>query len=364
MKGSGRVEGMAGKRFNVTGVCNPTMHYMVDITSKIEKIIREYIEPSAYFVVNRARQFGKTTMLSLLEQRLQNEYITISISFEGKEEFFASQEVLAGGVCLLLSDALRSYNADFAALFDTPISPVFPLTDLSKRINNLCLLAERKIVVMIDEVDRASDYPVFAAFLGMLRDGFLSRNKVNGTKSFHSVILAGVHDIKNLKAKIRPDSEHAYNSPWNIAATFDVDMCYSSDEITTMLTAYEADYHTGMDVSAVASHVHYYTDGYPFLVSLFCKRIHDNGFEWSATGVDQAMRLILKEKNTLFDDIIKNLNRSRDFLQLIEKIVLTGAKVSYVADNPTLDLGMMYGILKEVNDYVQIANVVFMTRLK
>ncbi len=28
--------------------------------------------------------------------------------------------------------------------------------------------------------------------------------------------LAGVYDIKNLKLKLRPGSEHQYNSPWNI----------------------------------------------------------------------------------------------------------------------------------------------------
>jgi hypothetical protein len=34
---------------------------MVDTGEKIETIIREYIEPGEYFVINRARQYGKTT---------------------------------------------------------------------------------------------------------------------------------------------------------------------------------------------------------------------------------------------------------------------------------------------------------------
>jgi hypothetical protein len=32
-----------------------------------------------------------------------------------------------------------------------------------------------------------------------------------------NVILAGVHDVKSLKLKIRADEDHKYNSPWNIA---------------------------------------------------------------------------------------------------------------------------------------------------
>ena len=41
-------------------------------------------------------------------------------------------------------------------------------------------------------------------------------------------ILVGVCDIKNLKRKLRPDEEHKDNSPWNIAADFDIDMSFTS----------------------------------------------------------------------------------------------------------------------------------------
>ena len=65
----------------------------------------------------------------------------------------------------------------------------------------------------IDEVDSASNNQVFIEFLAQLRSYYLKRDK---TPIFHSVILAGVYDIKNLKLKLRPDSEHQYNSPWNV----------------------------------------------------------------------------------------------------------------------------------------------------
>ena len=56
--------------------------------------------------------------------------------------------------------------------------------------------------------------------------------------SFHSVILAGVHDGKNLTPKLHPDEEKINYSPWNIAADFFVDMSFSSEEIATMLKDY------------------------------------------------------------------------------------------------------------------------------
>ena len=66
------------KRFCVTGTCIPEKNYMVDISGRIDRIIRDYIEKGQYFTINRARQYGKTTTLYLLERRLRLSLIHIS----------------------------------------------------------------------------------------------------------------------------------------------------------------------------------------------------------------------------------------------------------------------------------------------
>lgn len=147
-------------------------------------------------------------------------------------------------------------------------------------------------MLIIDEVDSASNNQVFIDFLAQLRGYYLKRDKI---PVFHSVILAGVYNIKNLKLKLRPESEHQYNSPWNIAADFDIDMSFSSGQIKSMLEEYEMDYHTGMDTQAVAEEIYGYTSGYPVLVSSICKRIDEkiagsDGFKnpgraWSKEGI-------------------------------------------------------------------------------
>ena len=72
------------KRFNTTGVCIPAKHYMVDISAKLDAIL-PMVADGDYFVINRPRQYGKTTTLFLLEQRLRQDaaYLPILISFEG-----------------------------------------------------------------------------------------------------------------------------------------------------------------------------------------------------------------------------------------------------------------------------------------
>ena len=70
------------KRFNTTAVCIPQKHYMVDISDKLEQMI-EMIENEEYFTINRSRQYGKTTTMFLLEQKLNCKYDVIAVSFEG-----------------------------------------------------------------------------------------------------------------------------------------------------------------------------------------------------------------------------------------------------------------------------------------
>jgi len=86
------------KEFHVTGTCIPEKHYMVDISGRIEQIAADYIDKGSYFTINRARQYGKTTVLYMLERRLRERYLVISLSFEAADELFSSAYMLAAGL--------------------------------------------------------------------------------------------------------------------------------------------------------------------------------------------------------------------------------------------------------------------------
>lgn len=70
------------KHFNTTGICYPDIHYMADISSVIASIER-MIQQGNYLTINRGRQYGKTTTLYLMEEKLQAKYYVINTSFEG-----------------------------------------------------------------------------------------------------------------------------------------------------------------------------------------------------------------------------------------------------------------------------------------
>ncbi|MEG0269412.1 MAG: AAA-like domain-containing protein [Raoultibacter sp.] len=353
------------KAFNVTGPCIPALHYMVDTRKKIDEIVTKYVDAGEYFTMNRARQYGKTTTLVALERSLKEQYVPISISFEGfGSSVFQTEQSFIATFISACAESMAYVCADEGLISDwkqIPDQLNFPI--LSAKITRLAKMAGKKTVLMIDEVDKSSNNPPFLDFLGMLRDKYINRNSRN-TPTFHSVILAGVHDIKNLKMKLRPEEKHSYNSPWNIAARFDVDMSFSAPEIATMLEEYEQEHLTGMDAAKVSERIYYYTSGYPFLVSLLCKTMDDDELGWTDEGVDNAEMIVVKEKNTLFDDVTKNLVNNATFSKLVKRILLEGAHITFEDQNPDIDTGVMYGILtKDVDNQTMVSNVIFETRI-
>ena len=70
-----------GKVFNAAADCKPQLHYMVDISGRIEEIKR-LVDRGEYFTINRARQYGKTTTLRALKRILDKEYLVVSLDFQ------------------------------------------------------------------------------------------------------------------------------------------------------------------------------------------------------------------------------------------------------------------------------------------
>jgi hypothetical protein len=353
--------------FNTTGLCVPDMHYMDDISGKIDQI-RPMIEKRQYFTINRGRQYGKTTMLNALENVLADEYIMVKISFEGIGDApFESEEKFVDAFMLLIQNALEwtSIGTDTEYIESWYDKSVNSIMLLSNHIKKMC--KGKKRVLMIDEVDASSGYRVYIRFLGMLRDKFLART-AGKDYTFHSVILAGVYDIKNIKLKMKmtgvytpsPEEGGIYNSPWNIAVPFDVDMSFSAPEIATMLREYETDHQTGMDIKAVSEKLREWTSGYPFLVSRLCQIIdRDLEKNWTPAGVESAVKIILQEQNTLFDDMIKNMEMFKDLYDYIYKLLIIGVEMKESTMDPIINRGLMFSFLKSDNGQVFIANKIF-----
>jgi hypothetical protein len=150
-------------------------------------------------------------------------------------------------------------------------------------------------------------------------------------------------------------------SPWNIAVKFNVDMAFSPVEIATMLTEYETDHHTGMDIGQIAEEIYYYTSGYPFMVSRICQCIDEElDGDWAKSGVIQAVHILQGEDNTLFDDLIKNLENYQPLYRLLYGMLIIGRSKAFVSRQPDVKLAAMFGyISRGADNMAVISNRIF-----
>ena len=363
----------ARRVFNTTGICDPTQHYMVSLGQRMLQV-KALVDEGKYFTINRARQYGKTTTLHALSDFLSQDYFVISMDFQMQmsDAKFRNENVfaLAFARAFVSSSRANQISADpeydnalktFASASQTDPQH-FELVELFQEISLLCAALPRKVVLMIDEIDSATNNQVFIDFLAKLRGYYNNRNRY---ATFQSVILAGVCDIKNLKRKLRPEEEHTDNSPWNIAADFDIEMSFSPEQITQMLKEYESDYRTGMNGEAVAQEIYDYTAGYPYLVSRICQLLElqysKDGRKdaWTHAGILDVVRSLVGESNSLFDDMSKKVKDYPALRNLLYDILFCGKSIPYNLGTELVSIGTMFGFLKDHEGQVAISNRIF-----
>ncbi|MDO5424034.1 MAG: AAA-like domain-containing protein [Eubacteriales bacterium] len=392
------------KIFNVNGDCKPELHYMVDLGERLQQI-KEMVDAGRYFTINKARQYGKTTTLRALERFLANAYTVVSLDFQlvsyadfEKEEAFVmafAREVL--DACEGCNDMADGIAEELEAFAVGKIAGA-TLSKLFRCFQKWCRQSEKKIVLMIDEVDSASNNQIFLDFLAQLRGGYINRDR---KPTFQSVILAGVYDVKNIKRKIRSEDDHKMNSPWNthvgneengslltfddcpwdqkeatpfdIAAEFSVDMSFSARDIEGMLEEYEQDNGTGMDIPETAKRIYEYTSGYPFLVSCLCKLMDERiaesaGFSderktWTKEGFLEAVKILLTEPNTLFDSLFNKLEDYPELDRVLRSLLFEGKEIPYVLEDRPIEMAMMFGFVRRSGNSVVVANRIFETLL-
>lgn len=357
------------KTFNTDGCCDPELNYMVDLSGRLQTI-KGMIDAEKYFIINRARQYGKTTVLTALADYLKNDYEVISMDFQTiSYADFSSEQNFVAAFSRELLDCTQNIPAgvkEKLEKYSTGEVKEATLSVLFKALMELCRESQKRVVLIIDEVDTASNNQVFIDFLAQLRAYYLKRRKM---PVFQSVILAGVYDIRNIKRKFRPEEEHRLNSPWNIAAKFRVDLSFSAEEIAGMLEQYEKDHKTGMNIEEISGLIYKYTTGYPYLVSGLCKimdeeiagseEFPDKRSAWTTEGFYEAEKRIIKEDNSLYESLMGKLELYPELRTMLYELLFNGKPIPYVATTPCIKDAAMFGFIRNENDTVVISNRIF-----
>lgn len=86
-----------GRTFNTDGCCERELNYMVDLSGRLAEI-KTMVDGEKYFTINRARQYGKTTLLNALADELKEEY---------EEDYHTGMEI--GEISRLIFDYTSGY---------------------------------------------------------------------------------------------------------------------------------------------------------------------------------------------------------------------------------------------------------------
>lgn len=80
---------------------------------------------------------------------------------------------------------------------------------------------------------------------------------------------------------------------------------------------------------------------------------------WSKEGVERAVMALLKENLPLFESMAKQIDTYTDLRNIIEDIIYRGKRIPFSPEEKSVNLGVMFGFLKEENGHVAVANRIF-----
>lgn len=145
----------------------------------------------------------------------------------------------------------------------------------------------------------------------------------------------------------------------------DIDMSFNEYEIRTMLSDYSNENMLNFDIGVLSKEIYKFTNGYPFLVSRICQIIDENILKnkdkaWDEFHIQKAMKILLGENNTLFDDLIKNNDRSYEYTYNL--LILNIASVFNI-DNTEINLGVMFGYLSKNDNNTIVSNKIIRERI-
>jgi hypothetical protein len=346
------------RKFNITGKIIPDLHYFVDLTPQIEKLM-VLVEEGTYFVINRPRQFGKTTLLNFLARHLQisNNYLPVSISLQ----IFTQRADIPEGefyhkVSELIFEDVK-YTTTEKSMLEGSTSTINSRDDFFEWLRKSCHNFSKKFVFLIDEIDALPE-TVVIGFLAGLREMYLDRDRKPAP---HSVCLAGVHDIKNLQARYRNESRSIGSaSPFNIAVDYDLPP-FSLENVRQYYLQHTAE--TGQQFDENVFHrVHHVTNGHPWLVSVLAKYlaediVTDRKQKILPAHAEAAIQKLINSRNPNFESLFNNARKPELFALVID--LLQGRRHRFNIQSDKIDLGVTLGIFAAGNSQLILANHIY-----
>ncbi len=343
--------------FEGAGTVVPEESYYVPIENVVNKNkqdIRTIIDGGRYFSIFAPRQSGKTTFFTETSNQLHKDptYIAITLSFQycmdfSKEEFYA---MIQRYLYSQLINRLKEVNCEKTETVEQFLNSHF-LTGhnsfilLFEELNRI--IQFKKIVIFIDEFDGIPNSQL-GNFLTSLRELYL-KYKVVKQKALYSVGLVGIRNITKLVV--------GGISPFNIADQVTLPP-FSLENVRQLVGQYTQETNQPFTQGAIKK-IHEATAGQPWLVNrlgtiLTMEVKPETTTPIEKNDVQQAINLLLKEKNDHFDNLYE---KARLYKETFVEIVFDHVEYNpYDEDQNWLE---QYGLIKNEKGHAVVANRIY-----
>lgn len=343
--------------FENAGVVDPRTAYHVRIDNVVNtrnQDMRTMVDQGRYFSIFAPRQSGKTTFFRDFCRQLESDptYIPILLSFQNFKNIDTLRfyQLILKKIRHQLIQRLEQTHCpqrdDVAQYFDTlTLSDHIGFYELFETLNHIVRF--KKIVIFIDEFDGIPRSEL-ENFLSTLRELY-QNYKTRQDKALYSVGLVGVRNIPKLVV--------GGVSPFNIADQVRLPP-FSLANIRDLYAQYT--HETGQPFTPAAiQKVYEETAGQPWLVNQLGTILTINikpatTAPIEAKDVEKAVKHLLKEKNSHFDNLYE---KAKLFKEVFVEITFNGVGLLPYDDSQSwLE---QYGLIKEKDNKATVSNPIY-----
>jgi type II secretory pathway predicted ATPase ExeA len=349
---------MIPKIFNIAGPCIPGDHYMVPTLARLPQL-GGLIATKQFFVIHAARQSGKTTLLKALARdlTLKDTHVALYCSLETAQGIADAERGIPAVVNAVL------YGLTWHPFFKDVPQPNVNLAAYTTAVNSLlsqlAQAASKPLVVLFDEADCLSG-PTLISFLRQLRDGYVNRDMAPFPVS---LALVGMRNIRDYKAKVRPDSETLGSaSPFNIVTEALTLTNFTREEIASLYRQHTAETGQVFEEEAI-NRASYWTCGQPWLVNALARECVEKLLKNDCTRpvtaelIDAAAEEILCRRDTHIDSLLERLKEPR-VRRIVEPVIVGRAEgIERLSDDCQYVCDL--GILKQDQGSILPANPLY-----
>ena len=314
--------------FNTEGPVRPDEHYAIPPLGRGNKDESlRLIQEKRYFVLHAPRQTGKTSTLIALRDLLNSgevgEFRCVNV-----EVGQVARDDTACGLRSILSSLAASARLLGDEFPKQAWPDIFKQSGPGDALKDLliewCLANPVPLVLLVDEIDSLVGDTLLSA-LRQLRAGYTNRPRAFP----HSVVLCGVHDIKDYRVRSSAGELIAGGSPFNIVAK-SLRLADFTEAQTHALMRQHTDETDQPFTPAARKAVWQQTQGQPWLVNALCASAcfdteagRDRSRAIEKEDILAAQESLILSHHTHLDKLVRNLKEER-VRRVVEPILSGG----------------------------------------